>query len=69
MGNTTLSAQGDYLTTARIVERMAGLVLTTACQPGTFTVDTWFDWKDIAPAASAIGIEVYYVDLKNGIVG
>src|SRR5271156_4005271 len=69
MGSTTLSTQGDYLTTARIAERMAGLVLTAACRRGTFTVDTWFDWKDIAPAASAIGIEVNYFDLKPGIVG
>ena len=58
MGSTTLSTKGDYLTTARIAEKMAGLFVASACRPGTFTVDTWFDWKDVAPAAAAIGIAV-----------
>jgi uncharacterized protein YndB with AHSA1/START domain len=61
-GSTTLSTKGDYLTTARIAEKMAGLVLAAACRPGAFTVDTWFDWKDIAPAAAAIGVEWVMAD-------
>ena len=58
MGSATLSTHGDYLTTARIAEKMAGLVLAADARPGTFTVDTWFDWKDVAAAAEAIGVEV-----------
>ena len=58
LGSTTLSAKGDYLTTANIAEKMACLILGTAPRSGTFTVDTWFDWEDIAPAATAVGVEV-----------
>ena len=58
LGSATLSTHGDYVTTAHIAEKMAGLVLADSCRPGTFTVDTWFDWQDVAPAADVIGIGI-----------
>ena len=57
LGEQTLSTRGDYLTTARITEKMARLA-TDPGRTGVFTVDTWFDWRDIAPAAEAVGIVV-----------
>ena len=59
IGEQTLSARGDYLTTARVAEKMAGLAAAAAYgRTGVFTADTWFDWADIAPAAEAIAITV-----------
>ena len=59
IGEQTLSTRGDYLTTARVTEKMAGLAAAAAHgRTGVFTADTWFDWADIAPAAEAIGIVV-----------
>jgi hypothetical protein len=59
LGEQTILARGDYLTTARITEKMAGLVATSARgRTGVFTADSWFDWHDIAPAAAAVGVIV-----------
>ena len=59
VGSFMLSTKGDYLTTARIAERMAELVLAAdERRTGVFTVDTWFDWQDVAPAVTAIGIDI-----------
>lgn len=59
LGERTLSTRGDYLTTARIAEKISGLVATAAPEhTGVFTADTWFDWPDIAPVAKAVGISV-----------
>lgn len=59
LGERTLSTRGDYLTTARIAENMTRLAAAAAPgRTGIFTADTWFNWPDIAPAATAIGIVV-----------
>ncbi len=60
LGEQTISTCGDYLTTARIAEKMAGLAAAAGNgSSGVFTADTWFDWPDVAPAAEAIGIIVH----------
>ncbi len=57
LASCVLSAKGDYLTTARIAELMARLVLAGERRhSGLFNVDTWFDWTEIAPQLSTLGI-------------